>query len=201
MLTTGGLPMFIKNWKKEILTIPNLLSLFRLLLIPVYVHLYRNAVSQWHYAAAAGIMALSCLTDLLDGKIARRFHMVTQVGKVLDPLADKFTQLALFLCLSSRYPLLEPVLMLFLVKEIFQLIAGLLHLRRGKILPGALMAGKICTTVLFISLIALVLFPRLNASIVEGIITLDGAFLLFSFVCYVQAYYGKSKKIQDIEKP
>lgn len=189
--------MFIQNWKKEILTIPNLLSLFRLMLIPVYVHLYRNAVTRPQYAAAAGILALSCLTDLADGKIARNFHMVSNVGKILDPLADKCTQLALLLCLSGRYPGVYPVLALFLIKESFQLIAGICHLRKGKVLPGALMAGKVCTTVLFVSLIALVLFPELKISAVEGIIALDSGFLLFAFLRYVQAYYGKNRKLQD----
>lgn len=190
--------MFIQNWKKEILTIPNLLSLFRLLLIPVYVHLYRNAVTRQQYIAAAGILAVSCLTDLADGKIARRFHMVSNTGKVLDPLADKLTQLALFLCLSARYPLLYPVLTLFLVKEMFQLLAGILHFRRGKVLPGALIAGKCCTTVLFVSFLVLVLFPESERVSVKVIMILDSLFLLIAFISYIRAYYGKDKKIQDV---
>ena len=94
--------MFSWNWKKEILTVPNLLSLFRLALIPVYISAYLRAQTGQDHALAAGILAVSCLTDLLDGIIARRFHMISHVGKVLDPLADKLTQLALFLCLSTR---------------------------------------------------------------------------------------------------
>lgn len=191
--------MYIQNWKKQILTIPNLLSLFRLLLIPVYVSLYRNAVTQPQYTAAAGVMALSCLTDLADGKIARHFHMVTPVGKVLDPLADKLTQLALFLCLSDRYPLLYPILILFVVKELFQLLAGILHLRQGKVLPGALPAGKVCTTVLFVSFIALVLFPKLDPPVGNTVVAVDGAFLLLSFLSYICAYYGKNAKVQNID--
>lgn len=190
--------MSIQNWKKEILTIPNLLSMFRLLLIPVYVHFYRNAVTRLQYIAAAGILAVSCLTDLADGKIARHFHMVSTVGKILDPLADKCTQLALFLCLSARYPLVYPVLFLFLVKEMFQLLAGIFHYRHGKILPGALMAGKCCTTVLFVSFLLLILFPQLSRGAAGGILALDSLFLLLAFGSYIRAYYGKNKKIQDL---
>ena len=76
--------MFIRNWKKEILTIPNILSLFRLVLIPVYVAIYLNG----DYYLAAGILAVSCLTDLIDGKIARHFILISTVGKILVPLAD-----------------------------------------------------------------------------------------------------------------
>lgn len=191
--------MFIKNWKKEIFTIPNLLSLFRLILIPLYVHIYLNADSDLEYLIAGAVMAASCITDLVDGKIARHFNMISNVGKILDPLADKFTQLALILCLSAKYPILYPVLALFLAKEFFQLFAVVINLRRGKALPGALMAGKVCTTVMFTSLIALVLFPNLNEITVDIIVITDAVFLLVSFVSYILAYYGKNKKVQDVE--
>lgn len=187
------------NWKKEILTIPNLLSLFRLVLIPVYVDLYLHAETSRDYLRAGTVMAVSCLTDLADGKIARHFHMISHVGMILDPLADKLTQLALILCLSERYPLLYPLLALFLVKELFQLMAMILSLRQGTALSGALTAGKICTTVLFVSLITLVLFPKLDSFAVDMIILTDGIMLLFSFSRYIQAYYGISGKLQDLE--
>lgn len=191
--------MFIKNWKKEIFTIPNLLSLFRLVLIPVYAHIYLNATEDYQYLIAGAIMALSCITDMIDGKIARRFNMITTVGKVLDPLADKVTQLTLTICLSLKYPILYPVLVLFLTKEIFQLVLAIIYLRKGKILPGALMAGKICTTVLFVSLIALVLFPNMNEFAVDTIALVDSIFLGISFISYILAYFGKNTKVQDMK--
>lgn len=191
--------MFFRNRKKEILTIPNLLSLFRLALIPVYVHLYLRAESRLDFIRAGCVMAVSCLTDLADGKIARQFHMVSQMGKVLDPMADKFTQLALILCLSSRYPLLYPLLVLFLVKELFQLIAVIVCFRQGKALPGALMEGKICTTVLFVSLITLVLLPEMDPWAVNSLILTDAVFLMISFVSYILAYFGTHRKIRDLE--
>lgn len=191
--------MYIKDWKKEIFTIPNLLSIFRLVLIPVYVYIYLNATEDYQYGVAGTIMAVSCITDMIDGKIARKFNMISKVGKVLDPLADKVTQLALILCLSAKYPILYPVLVLFLVKEFFQLFVAIFHIRKGKVLPGALMAGKVCTTVLFVSLIALVLFPRMHEIAVDIIVLTDAVFLLISFISYIMAYYGKDKKVQDVE--
>ena len=191
--------MFIKDWKKEILTIPNLLSLFRLVLIPVYVYIYLHARTDPEYLLAGLTMAVSCVTDMIDGRIARQFNMISNVGKVLDPLADKLTQLALILCLSAKYPILYPVLVLFLTKEVFQLTVFIIHIRKGKALNGALMAGKVCTTVLFVSLIALVLFPHLDKRAVDLIVLLDGGILANSFVCYVLAYFGKNKKIQDVQ--
>ncbi|MCI6956461.1 MAG: CDP-alcohol phosphatidyltransferase family protein [Candidatus Faecousia sp.] len=191
--------MYIKDWKKEVFTIPNLLSLFRLALIPVYITVYLNAEEDWQYYVAGAILAVSCMTDLIDGKIARRFHMISTVGKVLDPLADKATQFTLTLCLSVHYPVLRPVLVLFVIKEGFQLIMGIIHFRKGKMLPGALMAGKICTTILFVSLIALVLFPGIPHSAVNAIALVDTGFLIFSFISYILAYFGKNIKVQDMD--
>lgn len=190
--------MFSKDWKKELFTIPNLLSLFRLLLLPVYVYIYLNATERYQYITAGSIMAVSCLTDMVDGKIARRFNMISTVGKILDPLADKVTQFTLTICLSLKYPSLRPVLILFVIKEIFQLVVGLVHLRRGKMLPGALMAGKICTTILFVSLIAMVLFPGMDSRIVNALSLLDAGFLIYSFLSYVLAYFGRNTKVQDL---
>lgn len=190
--------MFIKDWKKDILTIPNLLSLFRLVLIPVYVYIYLNATDRYQFYAAGMIMAVSCLTDAVDGQIARHFNMISTLGKILDPLADKMTQFALTVCLSLKYPVLQPVLVLFVVKEIFQLVLGAVNLYRGKMLPGALMAGKICTTVLFVSLITMVLFPGLYPEVVGIIAVTDGIFLLIAFVSYFFAYFGKNSKVQDL---
>ena len=190
--------MFIKNWKQEILTVPNLLSLFRLLLIPVYMVIYLSASQPRDYFAAGTVLAISCLTDAVDGKIARKFNQITHVGKVLDPFADKATQFVLTVCLSLRYPVLTPVLILFLIKECFQLAACIISFRKGKMLPGALRAGKVCTAVFFVSLITLVLFPELDSRIVDAIAVLNGAFLLISFISYILAYYGKNTKVQDV---
>lgn len=191
--------MCIKNWKKEIFTIPNILSLFRLALIPVYVLIYLNAKEPGHYFISAGILAVSCLTDLIDGKIARKFNMISTLGKILDPLADKLTQFALILCLGARYQALRYLFGLFMIKESFQLIAGMINLRKGKMLDGALITGKVCTTVLFTSLILMVLIPTMTVDVVNTIAVIDAVFMLIAFIDYIRAYFGKNKKVFDID--
>ena len=182
----------IKDWKKDVFTIPNILSLFRLLLIPVYVVIYLNASQMRDYIIAAGILAVSCLTDLVDGKIARKYNMISTVGKILDPVADKATQFTLIICLSVHYPVLWNLVVFFFLKESFQLIAGLVTLRKGRMLTGALITGKICTTVLFLSLITLVIFPEMNPVIVDWIAIVDAIFLSIAFVQYSMAFFGNS---------
>lgn len=191
--------MCIKNWKKEILTIPNILSLFRLALIPVYVLIYLNAKEPSHYFISAGILAVSCLTDLIDGKIARKFNMISTLGKILDPLADKLTQFTLILCLGVRYQALRYLFALFMIKEGFQTIAGMVNLRKGKMLDGALISGKVCTTVLFLSLIMMLLIPTLDVKTVNMIATVDALFMLIAFIDYIRAYFGKHKKVYNID--
>lgn len=189
--------MFLKNWKKEILSIPNLLSLFRLVLIPVYVLLYLEK----DYFLAAAILAVSCLTDMIDGKIARRFNMITTLGKIIDPLADKVTQFTLILCLALRYPFIWYLVGLFVVKESFQLIAGSLRLRKGVMLKGALITGKVCTTILFLSLIVMVLIPELEEKVVNIIVIVDIVFMLIAFADYILAYFKNDSKFQSIQEP
>ncbi len=192
--------MFIKDWKKDIFTVPNALSLFRLALIPVYVVMYLRAVTATDYFISAAILAVSCLTDMIDGKIARHFNMISTVGKILDPLADKATQFTLIICLAIRHPVLWYLVELFVVKEAFQLIAGCINLKKGKMLKGALLSGKICTTVLFISLILMVMIPTLSETVINIIAIIDGIFLLIAFVDYVTAYFSRESKFQSIEK-
>lgn len=193
--------MYIRDWKKEIFTIPNLLSLFRLVLIPVYVVIYLRATSPEQYFVAAAILAVSCLTDLIDGKIARHFNMISTLGKILDPVADKATQFSLIICLSVKHPVLWNIVVLFIVKEGFQLIAGGLNLFKGKMLKGALLSGKICTTVLFTSLILLVMLPDLDSTAVNVIAIVDAAFMLMAFIDYAIAYFARASKFQSLRNP
>ena len=192
--------MLIKNWKKEIWTIPNLLSLFRLVLIPIYVTIYLNADEATEYFIAAMILAVSCLTDLIDGKIARHFNMISTVGKILDPLADKLTQFTLIVCLALKYPFLRYLVGLFVVKESFQLIAGGINLKRGRMLKGALLSGKICTTVLFVSLILMVMLPGLSENVVNIIAIIDLCFMLVSFGNYLFTYFQRDNKFQSLNE-
>ena len=191
--------MFTNDWKKEIFSIPNLLSLFRLVLIPVYVVIYLNADSPDAYFLSAAILTVSCLTDLIDGQIARRFNMITTVGKVLDPFADKVTQFTLVICLALKHPVLWFLAVLIFVKEIFQLVAGCINLKKGRMLKGALMSGKICTTVLFASLILMVMVPTLPELVINIIAIVDTVFLLIAFADYAIAYYVKDSKFQSVE--
>ncbi len=136
--------------ENKILTIPNLLSLFRLILIPVIVWLY------WvrkDYFPAGVLLIVSGLTDLADGYIARRFHAVSNVGKILDPIADKLTQAAMLFCLVTRFPLMAAPFGFLVIKEIFIGTTGLLMIRKTGKVVGADFHGKVATTLLYAMMI------------------------------------------------
>lgn len=191
--------MIFKDLKKDVFTIPNILSFIRLLLVPVYVYIYLSATENVHYVIAGAIMIVSCLTDMIDGMIARKFNMHSVLGQVLDPLADKVTQFALIVCLVVRYPILWIMIGLFVVKELYQFIAMLVAAKKGKMLTGALYSGKICTTILFISLIAMIVFPNIPENYVNIIVIVNIVFLAIAFIDYILIYFRKTDKIIDIE--
>ena len=110
---------------KTIVTIPNLLSFFRILLVPVFLILYFWDIKN-HYVYAALVLLISGLTDVTDGIIARRFHMISTFGKIIDPIADKLTQISMLICLVTRYPLMLILVVIMIFKELFMSISGLL---------------------------------------------------------------------------
>lgn len=174
------------NYKKDALSIPNILSYVRIVLIPAFVYLYlwRRA-----YVAAAVVVAISGLTDMLDGFIARTCDMITELGKILDPVADKLTQAALIVCLLSHYELMWTLVGVFVVKEGVMAIAGLLSVREGRPrLKGAMWFGKVSTIVQFIVMTALFAFPAMPLKLANALILLCAPFMLLAFFLYMREY-------------
>lgn len=192
--------MFFQNWKQEIRSIPNLLSLFRLVLIPVYLPLYLIRTTPVSHFLAATLFVISCITDFLDGWIARRYHMVTNLGKLLDPLADKATQLAVTASLSIRYPELLPVFLMLTCKESLQAMLSWVIFKQNKVLPGALLAGKISTAALFTSLGILICLPGLADGILKAAVPGNLLFLTVSLLEYTLVFLGNSDKLMDLKK-
>lgn len=170
-----------RDWK----TIPNFLSYFRLLLIPVFVIMY---VVRKRYAPAVLLMAVSWITDVADGFIARRFNMVTEFGKLLDPIADKLTQLAVLLCLSSRYTAVICFLAVFVVAEIAVITVGILMLKQFDRMNSAKWHGKIATFFIEFSAAILVLWSEIPLAFVHAIVMVNSVIVIFSSVMYILDY-------------
>lgn len=174
--------------KKDLWTIPNIICYLRILLIPVFTYIYITADSAGDYRLAGIIVLFSSFTDLFDGLIARRFNMVTDLGKILDPVADKLTHAALAICLAVRYPLMRILLLIMLLKEGYMAVMGALMLKKGKMINGAAWYGKVCTALLFAGLFVLFLFPSLPVRWVNGIIIVLMISMLYTFIRYIGVY-------------
>ena len=105
--------------RSDYFTIPNILGYFRILMIPVFLYLYYHAETSKEYIISFVVLSISFLTDMFDGKIARKFNMVTDLGKMLDPIADKLTQWAMAIAISFRIPMMIYFVVLFAVKEFY----------------------------------------------------------------------------------
>ncbi len=162
-------------------TIPNLLSCFRLLLIPAIVH---TALHKNDPLLTAGLTVLSGVTDLADGYIARRFHMVSDLGKALDPIADKLTQIAVMGCLAVQYPLMLIPLGLLVLKEIAAAVMGLLVIHRTGQVYGADWHGKASTALLYGMMTLHLLRPNLPTMASSLSILLCTVMILFSCIRY-----------------
>lgn len=175
--------------KKEIFSIPNVLCYIRFLLIGWFFYLYMQDA----YIESAIIIAIGAITDCLDGQIARRCNMITQLGKILDPMADKAMQLAIAIALTSRYPMMGLLLALFLVKEIFQGVCCLVGLRKHKKLDGAMWYGKVSTAVFYVLTVLLIAFADMPIWLVHTCISITMFCLAFAFVMYAITFYRMLK--------
>ena len=164
-----------------ILTIPNLLSLLRLLLIPLIIRAY---IQKNDCVLTAALVVLSGLTDLADGFIARRFHMISDLGKILDPIADKLTQAAMLICLLLRFPLMIAPLVLMVAKETFMTITGFLVIKHKGIVDGANWHGKVATVLLYGMMILHVFWYEITPVASAISIGLCALMICISFVLY-----------------
>ncbi len=175
---------FCKIFKKmgdELFTIPNMLSIFRLLLIPAIVYLYCfKQDNLWTVI----LIAFSSFTDIVDGFIARRFNMITDFGKFLDPLADKATQITVIACLITKFKLMIIPCVVLAVKEIGSLILRVVVYKETEVVEGAHWHGKASTCIVVAMIASHLLWPDMASVISITIITVCTAFMLFSGTLY-----------------
>ena len=180
--------------RSQVWSIPNLLSFFRILLIPLMVTLYWKGRT----VAAVIVFGVSALSDIADGQIARRFNMVTDLGKMLHPLADKLTQGAALVCTAKYHPQMIFLLGFMAMKELVQAVVGAYAIRRTGQVFSAKWFGKLCTVVTTACLMALFIFPQLPDWAVNWMLILCAVLMLASLALY--ANYFLKYKATDAQK-
>ena len=206
----------MKDLFKGCWTIPNLLSVIRILLIPVFAVLFYREEYGW----AILTLVLSGLSDFFDGKIARKFNQISALGKMRDPVADKLTQetLAVLLFMSFNKAQDETlkafswVFLVFIVKEVVMVLGGAVMLACG-IRPGAAeIYGKLATTIFYVGMTFIIAIgPEVGAlnellgfempALLTGIIVVISAIMtLVAFASYMPETFRQFKEHFDNKK-
>lgn len=174
--------------KEDLFKIPNILSYIRIILVPIYVYVFIHANEPNEYILSVFIVILSAVTDLLDGIIARKFGIITDWGKIIDPLADKLMQAAMLFTVIFKFKGIYFLIILFILKELVSFLVSAFLYKRGKHLNGAIWYGKVCTVVLYIVMLILIARPNLKSAIVILLIVIASFFMIVSFVAYMLEY-------------
>jgi len=179
------------------MSIANLITLSRILLTPLFVCFYLEG----EQAAAMLLLGAAALSDMLDGFVARHFDMVTPLGKVLDPVADKLLQLAMLLCLIKRSHWVPLILMLHILRELGLFLLGIAVYKRCSVLIGARWYGKLCTALMYGFLGAALLWREMPEEIFSaGIIGCTGL-IVYCLCRYAGEYIRLLRDDKIIKKP
>lgn len=184
--------------------LPNILTIIRFLLIPVIVLFALNN----NYIVAIVVLTISGITDILDGYIARRFNLISDFGKLMDPFADKATQLTILVVLSIKEIIPFWIMIVVLLKEVL-MIAGASFLYGKELVVSSKWYGKLATVLFYVAIVCSLFILYWNSSLVGHqeyslptlphfdtyIYYLAVFTTLFSFIMYVRAFY-----IQDYLK-
>ncbi|MGI6084132.1 MAG: CDP-diacylglycerol--glycerol-3-phosphate 3-phosphatidyltransferase [Acetivibrionales bacterium] len=162
--------------------IPNILTILRMAAVPVFIFFMRKAM----FYPAIITFLLAEITDVLDGVIARRYNLITEFGKIADPLADKMMQLAALFMFSIKDMIPKIIPWLVLLKELFLLISGI-YLYRKKIDMSSKWFGKLTSVIMFIAI--MLVFLGVPRYITDVIFWICAAMALFAALMYIKNYY------------
>ncbi|MCI7085048.1 MAG: CDP-alcohol phosphatidyltransferase family protein [bacterium] len=172
----------------DFVTIPNLLTYLRILLIAPFVISFIKE----QYILAMVFLGISALSDCCDGYIARRFNQITALGKMLDPVADKLTLLAVMVCITIMTPQVLPLMVILIIKDVSMLIGGTILLKKGLNPPAAKWYGKLGTIMFYGSVIIIVFLKavfKIEIPVLDIILLSATAFvMIFALVKYFLIY-------------
>lgn len=191
----------IKSAVKRNLTIPNLLSFLRILVIPPLAICFLKE----DYIMSGVLLVVSGLSDMFDGMLARRLNQVTQLGKMLDPVADKLTLITVIICMNILYPQILLFVVVLFAKEFIMLCGGAVLLKMKVKPPAAKWYGKVATAVFYTSIIVIVLLKaiwNINSPAVTFILFgITAVFMIFALLKYGAIFFKLIKEKKNSENP
>ena len=186
------------------MNVPNTLTVIRLILVPVFViTMFASLPLQWSWLPLA-IIVLSGITDVADGYIARHFNQITQLGKILDPLADKLSLLALSICIAVKFSPFWIIAIVVIVKEILQILGGGYLMKKKIKIPSSRWFGKACTAVTYCCYIILLGLPIFQlpapAWMLWTMVILILVLMLLAFFSYLPVYLRLLQQNKPLEE-
>lgn len=181
--------------------IPNILSSIRICLVPVFVALYFCQPGNVKIYAAV-VYALASFTDFLDGYIARKYNLTSNLGKVLDPLGDKLMTLAVLTCITIDRVIPIWAVVVVLVKELIMIAGGaVIRKKQDGVIPPSNIFGKTSTVVFFIVCVTLMLFRSIPENIAAHMITAAIILMFFALISYIRTFIIIIKKTGYSKNP
>jgi Phosphatidylglycerophosphate synthase len=175
---------------------PNIISFIRICLIPFFVW---NMLNE-RFLPAGVILVCSGVSDALDGFLARRFNWMSKLGKVLDPAADKLTQVAVSITLGyivgQRYPWIWWFFAILLVKELLMLALGAELLKKGVTLDAARWPGKVNTILFYVTMAVLIFFPDVSRYFIGFMMLATSLCAIFAAISYTPDYLNYKKDVK-----
>ena len=191
--------------------IPNYISAFRIFLIPIYALLFFGLITpqRVHPVTAAGyVFILAGLSDALDGFLARKNGWITNIGKLLDPLADKLLELVVAVCLSIRFG--GPFVILatiIIMKEMIMIVGAYLIMSKSSVYVSSVWCGKLATIVWYVLLCVVHFFPVTTKNVlvcyalcIVLILVMVMAFAMYVFNYAAQIESTKKAILNDNKK-
>lgn len=188
----------------DLFKLPNILCYIRIIMVPVFLYVYFTADRQSDYYIATAVVLASGITDFLDGQIARRCNMITDLGRIIDPIADKLMQLAMVVALTMKIEYMWILVLYLVIKEVVTSITGLYVIKKfERRLNGAKWYGKVCTALLYVVMLVLVAFPKIDAKVQNTLLVVCAGSLTLAFVMYMRLYmiminvakYNRNQKV------
>ncbi|OQB13918.1 MAG: putative CDP-diacylglycerol--glycerol-3-phosphate 3-phosphatidyl-transferase 2 [Firmicutes bacterium ADurb.Bin193] len=175
------------------MNLPNVLTVVRFFLIPVFAYTY---LSGEDVVIPVVVLAVSGLTDILDGYIARKYNLITKWGIVFDPIADKLTQLTVAFCIALKgYSPMWIVFGVLFVKELVMVLGGINLYKKSDVVISANWYGKVATLIFYILFFTLIISGG-NIGGIEGAVMIACALALslFALIRYTIVFFGMRKK-------
>ena len=171
---------FRDDGKIKVFTIPNVMSMFRICIIPLFIYFYLSQQD----TKAFYVLVISGLTDIVDGFIARHFNMVSAVGKALDPISDKLTQVAMLYCLLKRFKAMWVPFLFLIIKELSSAVMAFIAIKTTGEVHGADWHGKLTTVSLYTMMSVHILWPTMPPVLSNSLVGICVILMFNSMVLY-----------------